>query len=389
MNVQTFSRRDTSILGRWWWTIDRWNLGAVLLLVAVGILLSFAASPAVADRLRLGGFYFVKRHIMMVPMALLAMLFMSMLSPRNIRRAAVLLFFVSVILLILTLFIGVEVKGARRWVSFAGFSVQASEFVKPAFAVIIAWMLSEAHKTPQFPGLSVAFAFLCGVLGLLLLQPDLGMSVVITLTWICQVFVAGLPIIWLVMLAVLAFVGLVGAYVFLPHVARRIDQFLNPSSLDPRHDLYQIQQSLDAFGQGGFLGRGPGEGLVKRHVPDAHADFVFAVAGEEFGLVLCLLIVFIFSFFVMRALTKSLMNTNLFAMLAVVGLVAQFGLQALINMASSLHLIPTKGMTMPFISYGGSSMVALGIAVGMILAFTRKNHGTVLQSSLHQEERVG
>ena len=380
MGVQTFSRRDTSILGNWWWTIDRWNLGAVLLLVTIGTLLSFAASPAVADRLNLGGFYFVKRHIMMVPFALSAMMFMSLLSMRNIRRIAFLLFLGSVILLIMTLFIGVEVKGARRWVSLAGFSIQASEFIKPAFAVLIAWILSEVHKTPQFPGLSVAFVVLCGVLSLLLLQPDLGMSVVITLTWICQVFIAGLPIIWLVMVAFVAFVGFIGAYVFLPHVARRVDQFLDPASGDPRHDLYQIQQSLEAFGNGGLLGRGPGEGIVKRHVPDAHADFVFAVAGEEFGLVLCLLIVLIFSFVVVRALTKSLMSTNLFAMLAVVGLVTQFGMQALINMASSLHLIPTKGMTMPFISYGGSSMIALGIATGMILAFTRKSHGTVLQT---------
>lgn len=377
MNIETFSRKDTSILGRWWWTVDRWNLSAIFLLILVGILLSFAASPAVADRLRLGSFYFVKRHILMIPFALLSIFALSMFSQKNIRRFGFLLFGGSLVLLILTLIIGMEVKGARRWVNFAGFSIQASEFMKPAFAVITAWILSQTHKNPSFPGLSVAFGGLCLVLSLLLLQPDLGMSVVTTLTWICQVFVAGLPIIWLVIVGVGALFGLLGAYVFLPHVARRIDQFLDPASGNPNHDLYQIERSLGAFGNGGFFGVGPGEGVVKRHVPDAHADFVFAVAGEEFGFILCVIIVCLFGFIVVRSLTKSVLSTHLFPMLAVVGLVTQFGLQSLINMASSLHLIPTKGMTMPFISYGGSSMVAIGIALGMILGLTRKSHGSI------------
>ncbi len=380
MAIETFSRRDTSLLGRWWWTIDRWNLSAIFLLVLIGALLSFAASPSVADRLNLGSFYFVKRHFLMAPLALGAIFFVSMMSLQNIRRLGFLLFIIASVLLILTLFIGMEVKGARRWVNFAGFSIQASEFMKPAFAVVIAWVLSKAHKNPRFPGLSTAFGLLCFVLSLLLLQPDLGMSVVITLTWICQVFVAGLPIIWMVILGVMALFGLLGAYIFLPHVARRIDQFLNPVSGDPTHDLYQVEQSLGAFGNGGFFGMGPGEGIVKRHVPDAHADFVFAVAGEEFGLILCLVIVGVFAFIVIRALTKSILGTSLFSMLAVVGLVAQFGLQALINMASSLHLIPTKGMTMPFISYGGSSMIAIGIGLGIVLSMTRRSHGIIGES---------
>lgn len=375
MTIQTFSRRDTSIIGRWWWTVDRWNLSAILLLILIGVLLSFSASPAVADRLNLGSFYFVKRHIFMIPFALTAILIVSLLSQKSIRRLAFLMLGTGILLLILTLFMGIEVKGARRWISIGGFSLQGSEFVKPAFSVVVAWILSQTHKNHNFPGLTTAFFLLCVVLGLILLQPDLGMSVVLTLTWICQVFVAGLPIIWLVMVGVMALFGLLGAYFFLPHVARRIDQFLNPFSGDPRHDLYQIEQSLGAFGNGGIFGMGPGEGIVKRHVPDAHADFVFAVAGEEFGLILCLVIVGIFSFIVVRALTKSLLCTNLFSMLATVGLVTQFGLQALVNMASSLHLIPTKGMTMPFMSYGGSSMIAIGLALGIILALTRKNHG--------------
>lgn len=380
MSIRTFSRRDTSILGRWWWTIDRWNLGAVLLLMVIGVLLSFAASPAVADRLNLGSFYFVKRHMLMIPFAMLAMFFISLLSPGDIRRLSLLGFIGCVIALAATLVVGVEVKGARRWINIAGFSLQASEFMKPFFAVLIAWMLSETQKRPNFPGLSISFALLCLVLSLLLLQPDLGMSVVTTLTWIAQLFVAGMPIVWMVILAVLALVGIVGAYIFLPHVAKRIDQFIDPSNIgDPKTELYQIQQSLDAFSNGGFFGKGPGEGIVKRHVPDAHADFVFSVAGEEFGLIVCVLIVLIFAFIVIRALTKSLTNGNLFTLLATAGVITQFGLQALINMASSLHLIPTKGMTMPFISYGGSSLIALGIAIGFVFALTKKQHGGILK----------
>lgn len=379
MNIPTFSRRDTSVLGKWWWTIDRWNLSAVFLLMLMGVMLSFSASPAVADRLNLGSFYFVKRHILMIPFALLAMLILSLGSPKDIRKFSLLGFALCTVALIATLLVGVEVKGARRWINLGGMSLQASEFMKPFFAVMTAWVLSHAHKNHRFPGLTLSFGLLCGVLGLLLLQPDLGMSVVMTSTWIAQLFIAGMPIIWMVVLGVTALFGIVGAYILLPHVAKRIDQFLDPaSSPDVKNELYQIHQSLDAFANGGVLGKGPGEGIVKRFVPDAHADFVFAVAGEEFGLFLCLLIVGIFAFIVIRSLIKSISHGNLFALLAVVGLISQFGLQAVINMASSLHLIPTKGMTMPFISYGGSSLVALGIALGMVFALTRKQHGSVV-----------
>lgn len=366
-------------MGRWWWTVDRWNFAAIILLILVGMLLSFAASPAVADRLRLGSFYFVKRHAVMVPVALVFLFAFSMMSQKMVRRLHFLIFITSCVLIGLTLFVGVEVKGARRWINLGGFSLQASEFLKPSFAMVVAWLLAQTHKVPGFPGLSSAFGVVCVSLALLLLQPDLGMSVVITLSWICQVFVAGLPIIWLVILGVLALFGLLGAYTFLPHVARRIDQFLEPASNNPNHDLYQIKQSLGAFSHGGFLGVGPGEGIVKRHVPDAHADFVFSVAGEEFGFVLCLIIVGLFSFIVIRALVKSLLTTQLFPMLAIVGIMAQFGFQTLINMASSLHLIPTKGMTMPFMSYGGSSMIAIAIALGTMLSLTRQHHGIIAE----------
>ncbi|MES2252421.1 MAG: putative peptidoglycan glycosyltransferase FtsW [Pseudomonadota bacterium] len=377
MTKTIFSRRDTSVIGRWWWTVDRWSLGAILVIIALGVLLSFAASPPVANRLNLGTFFFVKRHLIMVPPALLIMFGISLLTPLHIRRLASFVYLVGVIMLVATLFYGIEIKGAKRWLMLAGISLQASEFIKPAFAVLAAWMLAEKYKDPEFPGLSVSLVLLIVLMVLLLLQPDLGMTLVLISTWIGQLFVAGMPLIWMGILAGLGIVCLCSAYFLFPHVARRMDQFFDPSAGDPKQDLYQVTQSLKAFMQGGFFGRGPGEGIVKKNVPDAHADFVFAVAGEEFGLFLCLFMVALFAFIVLRSLMRSMQDSSLFVMMAASGLVIQFGLQAFVNMASALHLIPTKGMTMPFVSYGGSSLIALAIAMGMLLGLTRKRHGVV------------
>jgi cell division protein FtsW len=377
MTKTIFSRRDTSVIGRWWWTVDRWSLGAILFIIGLGVLLSFAASPPVANRLNLGTFFFVKRHLIMVPPALLIMFGISLLTPLHIRRLASFVYLTGVVMLIATLFYGIEIKGARRWLMLAGMSLQASEFIKPAFAVLAAWMLAEKYKDPEFPGLSVSMVLLVILMVLLLLQPDLGMTLVLISTWIGQLFVAGMPLIWMGILAALGIVCLCGAYFLFPHVAKRMDQFFDPSAGDPKQDLYQVTQSLKAFTQGGLFGRGPGEGIVKKNVPDAHADFVFAVAGEEFGLFLCLFIVALFAFVVLRSLMRAMQDSSLFVMMAASGLVIQFGLQAFVNMASALHLIPTKGMTMPFVSYGGSSLIALAIAMGMLLGLTRKRHGVV------------
>ena len=377
MTKTIFSRRDTSVIGRWWWTVDRWSLGAILVIIGLGVLLSFAASPPVANRLNLGTFFFVKRHLIMVPPALLIMFGISLLTPLHIRRLASFVYLTGVVMLIATLLYGIEIKGAKRWLMLAGMSLQASEFIKPAFAVLAAWMLAEKYKDREFPGLSVSMVLLLILMVLLLLQPDLGMTLVLISTWVGQLFVAGMPLIWMGILAGLGIVCLCGAYFLFPHVAKRMDQFFDPSAGDPKQDLYQVTQSLKAFTQGGLFGRGPGEGIVKKNVPDAHADFVFAVAGEEFGLFLCLFIVALFAFVVLRSLMRAMQDSSLFVIMAASGLVIQFGLQAFVNMASALHLIPTKGMTMPFISYGGSSLVALAIAMGMLLGLTRKRHGVV------------
>jgi cell division protein FtsW len=372
-----FSRRDTSILGRWWWTVDRWSLGALAILMALGILLSFAASPPVADRLNLGGFYFVKRHVIMMIPTLFVLVSTSLMTPRQIRRLASFVYLAGLFLLVLTITNGMEIKGARRWISFGSFSIQASEFVKPAFAVLVAWMLTERYRNPHFPGMIISTSLLMLFAVLLMMQPDLGMTVVTTGAWIGQLFIAGMPLFWMGLVGAMGVTGLIGAYFFFPHVARRIDQFLDPSAGDPKHDLYQVHQSLEAFMNGGLLGKGPGEGVVKKYIPDAHADFVFAVAGEEFGFILCTIIVGLFAFVVARSFLRIMHESSLFVVLAVGGLIIQFGSQALVNMSSTLHIIPTKGMTMPFISYGGSSLLALAMAMGMVLALTRKRHGAV------------
>ncbi len=377
MFSSNFTRRDISLLGRWWWTVDRWLLASLFIVIGIGVLLSFSASPSVADRLNLGGFFFVKRHILMLGVALIAILSVSMMTAKSIRRLAVVIYLAGLVGLILTLQLGTEIKGARRWLNFGGLSIQVSEFIKPAFALLIGWMLAEKNSSTWFPGFAISCALLTLFVGGLLLQPDLGMTLVVVSTWFGQLFIAGFSLFWMAVAAFSGVIGLIGAYFFFPHVARRIDQFFDPSSGDPRHDLYQVHQSLESFMSGGLFGKGPGEGVIKKNVPDAHADFVFAVAGEEFGLFLCLLLVGLFFFITLRSLWRAMSVESQFVMLGVSGIVIQFSLQAIVNMASSLHLIPTKGMTMPFVSYGGSSLVALGIAMGMVLSLTRQRYGVL------------
>lgn len=367
-----FTRADTSILGQWWWTVDRWSLAAIAALMAFGALLAAASSPAVAERIGLDEFYFIKRHFMLLPVAIATILAVSVMTPTQVRRMAIIAFLGCLALLAATLLFGIEIKGARRWLSIAGFSLQATEFVKPMFAVVAAWLFSEAAHDPRFPGRLICTGLFAAVIALVIAQPDLGQAVVITSVWMAQFFLAGLPM-WLVAgLVVLGVSGLIGSYFTLSHVASRIDRFIDPKS----GDTYQIERSIEAFSSGGLFGRGPGEGQVKQVLPDAHADFVFAVAGEELGLFVALFIVTLFAFIVLRGMTRAMSEQNLFILLAVAGLLVQFGVQALINMGSSLQLIPTKGMTLPFISYGGSSLLGVALGLGMTLALTRRRLGS-------------
>ncbi|MGE5504496.1 MAG: putative lipid II flippase FtsW [Actinomycetota bacterium] len=366
-----FGRTDTSVLGRWWWTVDRWSIAALFALVGIGLLLTMAASPAVAERIGANSFHFVRRQFVFLAPALVAMLAVSLLSPRQVRRVAVIGFLGAVALLVGVLIFGAEVKGAKRWLTLAGISIQPSEFVKPTFAVVAAWMFSESRLNPGFPGKTIATALYGVVALLLLLQPDVGQTLIVSAIWGAQFFLAGLPMVLVLGLVGLGVVGGVGAYFVFPHVHSRVERFLDPSS----GDAYQVATALNAFRNGGLFGRGPGEGRVKLVLPDAHTDFILAVGGEEFGVLLCLAVVALFAFIVLRGFSRILKEDNLFVVLATAGLLVQFGLQAIINMASTLRLMPTKGMTLPFISYGGSSMLALALGMGMVLALTRTRYG--------------
>jgi cell division protein FtsW len=368
----TFGRTDTSVLGRWWWTVDRWTIAAILMLVGTGVLLTMAASPAVAERIGADSFHFVRRQFIFLVPALVVIIGISLLSPRQVRRIASIGFLGSMVLLVAVLFFAPEVKGATRWLTIAGISIQPSEFVKPTFAVVSAWMFSEARLNPGFPGKAIATGLFGLVALLLLLQPDVGQTLIVSAIWGAQFFLAGLPMILVAGLGIMAVVGGIGAYFTFSHVQSRIDRFLDPGS----GDAYQVMTALNAFKNGGIFGRGPGEGRVKLVLPDAHTDFILAVAGEEFGVVLCLGVLALFAFVVLRGLSRVMKEENLFVVLATAGLLVQFGLQAMINMASTLRLMPTKGMTLPFISYGGSSMLALALGMGMVLALTRTRFGS-------------
>lgn len=361
------SRADTSIIAEWWRTVDRLLMGMIILLMLCGILISFAASPAVAERIGLDSLHFTIRHAFFLIPSIGIMVGLSFLSPRNVRRVAFILFIGSVVALLATLFFAPEVKGSRRWISIFGFSLQASEFVKPAFVVITAWLFAENSRRPEIPGNLFSIILFGIVCSLLLAQPDFGQTMLIAMVWGTLFFLAGMPWIWIIGLAGLGVLAMVSAYGFFPHVAGRIDRFITGEG-----DNFQVETGREAIVSGGWLGQGPGEGSVKKYLPDSHADFTFAVAAEEFGIIACLLLVALFGFIVLRGLYKALRERDPYVRLSICGLVILFGVQAMINMAVNLQLIPAKGMTLPFISYGGSSMIAMSIVMGFVLALTRR-----------------
>jgi len=363
----TFSRTDTSLLGRWWWTVDRWTIVAVLLIAALGIVLIMAASPPVAERIGLEPFYFARRQAFYLPAALAVMLATSLLSPKGVRRTAGVMLLISFAATVATLFFGTEVKGATRWLYIAGVSIQPSEFLKPAFAVVCAAVIASSRGREGIVGYPLATALLAAVAGVLVLQPDIGTTLLLGAVWCLQIFLAGCPLVLIALIGAAFVGGGVGAYFMFDHVHQRIDQFLDPAS----GEGYQVKRAIEAFQSGGLFGRGPGEGHVKAVLPDAHADFIFAVAGEEFGVFLCLLLVGLFGFVVLRGFIRAFKDSDLFVLLGAGALLALFGMQALMNMASTMHLIPPKGITLPFISYGGSATIALAWAMGMVLALTR------------------
>lgn len=352
---------------KWWRSIDQQLLIATSILIGISILLVTTASSSVAIRIGASEDFFATRHLAYVGISAVCLLLFTMLSNESAKKIAILGFIINVGLLILVKFYGYEVKGARRWINILGFSLQPSEFIKPCFAVFTGWVFScFTHKNVSFV-VSAAVYLLVAVL--LIIQPDLGMLITLTGIWGVQLFIAGLPYIWIIGAFISMTIGMLLAYEFLPHVTARIDSFLNPNL----HENYQVSQSLNAFKHGGLFGTGPGEGTIKHNIPDSHADFIFAVAGEEFGSVLCSFISLVFAFIVLRGIIGLIRKKDEFTILASAGILSQLALQSIINMGVSLNLLPTKGMTLPFISYGGSSTISIGIAIGMLLTFSKTN----------------
>ncbi|MBX9909929.1 MAG: putative lipid II flippase FtsW [Beijerinckiaceae bacterium] len=363
------SRAEPSFSGRWWWSVDRVILGALITLMVSGVVLLMAGGPPVAERLGLSTFHFVNRQAVYLLAALAIVLSVSFLSPRQVRRAALLIFAASLAMVVATLYLGVEVKGARRWLTLGPLgSIQPSEFMKPAFVVLSAWAFAEGTRRPDLPGTWLAFLLLPITITPLVLQPDFGQTVLVSLVWCGLFFVAGLHWFWVLGLGGAGAFGILIAYQLVPHVRARIERFMDKGS----GDTFQIDTALESFSSGGWLGKGPGEGTVKRILPDAHTDFIFAVTAEEFGIVVCILLVMLFALIVLRSLLVAQKAEDPFMRLAVTGLALLFGIQAAINMMVNLHMMPAKGMTLPFISYGGSSLISLAIGTGFLLALTRK-----------------
>jgi cell division protein FtsW len=361
-----FSRADNTLIARWWLTVDRWTLGALCLLVGCGYIMVLAASPAVAERIHASREMFIVKQLVFLALALCIIVAVSMLPSRLVRQLALIGCGLALLATAMTLVFGVETKGAARWISIAGNRIQPSEFLKPCFAMTTAWLLARQRREPRFQGALIALVLFLTIVMILKKQPDVGMMAVIGAVFLIQLFISGINMIWIGLCLGLAGGGGMLLYTLLPHVRRRFDQFMYGKGGN-----YQIDKVMEAFANGGLTGRGAGEGSVKDSIPDVHADVVFAVVGEEFGLIVCLLLVGVFAFIVLRGLLRLMREQDVFVVLAGGGLIAGFGLQAMVNLFSTLGMMPTKGMTLPFISYGGSSAVAVGLGMGMLLSLTR------------------
>ncbi|MFN3352129.1 MAG: putative lipid II flippase FtsW [Brevundimonas sp.] len=381
-----FSRNDTSPVAKWFWTVDRGLLGAALALMGLGVMLSFASSPAAinADESITDPFHYAWRMLVFSAGGLVVMLTASLMSPRGVRRIAVLALVGAIGVMLLLPFIGNEVKGASRWVDLGPFSLQPSEFAKPGLIVFAAWMFAETQKGKGVPGVSIAFLAYAITVGLLLIQPDIGQTLLITTTFMAVFFMAGVPFKWMAVLMSLALAGMASLYFLFDHVRARVAKFVSPGV----EDTHQIDRASEAIRAGGLVGRGVGEGVMKRHVPDLHTDFIYSVGAEEFGLVLSLILIGLYAYIVLKGMRRAMRLTDPFEQTAAAGLFMLIGLQASINVAVNLNLIPTKGMTLPFISYGGSSMLAMALTMGFALALTRRRPGAYEPGGTLERRRI-
>lgn len=378
--MQVFKRSDTSPLAEWWRTVDKGLIAAALILLGAGIVLSLAAGPAAAAKLDIEDpFHFVYRQAGFVLAAIGVLLGSSLLDPVWARRVCLMLFVLCFLLMAGLLLFGHEAKGATRWIRLWGTTFQPSEIIKPALVVLTAWLLAQRDKFPAGPWAPIAFAFYAVTVGLLLLQPDVGQSALVTAAFVIVFFVAGLPWMWVGVFAVLGTILPVLLYSIIPHVRFRVDSFLNPTD----YDTYQIDKARQAIERGGLFGVGPGEGTVKRVLPDAHTDFVYAVAGEEFGLLLLVALTVIFAVIAIKGIMEASKQADIYQRAAGVGLYAIFGLQAAVNMSVNLSLIPPKGMTLPLVSSGGSSLLGSALTLGLALALTRKQPESTLSHLRH------
>ena len=368
------SRSDRGLLAQWWFTVDRGLMTAVLLLMAAGVLISMAASPPVAERIGLDSFHFLRSQLVFLAPAIVVLLSMSFLTPIQARRAGFLMFFAALAMMVAAILWGPEIKGANRWINFGPIGLQPSEFAKPGFVVAAAWFLAERTRRPEMPGLMIAAVLGAMFVGLLVIQPDFGQTALVVLTFGAMLLIYGIP--WIVVLGLVGLTAsaVLAVYSQVPHVTSRIDRFLNPD----KGDTFQIDTAIQAFNHGGALGTGPGGGVAKQILPDAHTDFTFAVVGEEFGLIACLILMALFAFIVLRILQRAQSEPDPFPALAISGLAIVFGFQAVINMGVNVSLLPAKGMTLPFISYGGSSLIGMAFAMGLVLALSRKRPGMAL-----------
>ncbi len=365
-------RTHRSPFFEWWRSVDHITLAFLVCLIGTGIILSMAASPAAAARLQIDNpFYFLYRHIVFAGAGLVGAIILSFFSILNARRVGVIALLGMIVMLIAVMFLGYEVKGAQRWIRIGSFGLQPAEFIKPAFIVFAAWMFAVRKKDPTFPAVGLVFAFYLVIVTLLIRQPDFGQSFLLTLCFAAVFFFAGLSLGWMLFLLGTTAIGAVGAYFTLPHVQTRVDRFLSPGG----EDNYQTDKALEAISNGGFFGRGPGEGAIKYSLPDGHTDFIFAVTVEEFGFLISMFLIILLAGFVIRCFRAALRLNDYFCQLAVAGLATMIGLQAVINLYVNLNMAPPKGMTLPFISYGGSSLLALCFTAGLILAFTRRRPG--------------
>lgn len=369
MTSKHYDRNSLSPISRWWLDIDKINFLIVLGIIVFGLMMTATSSPAIAKRIDVEKFFFLKKQLTFASLALILLVGISFLDQERIKLFALIGLVATIFLLIMVLLFGIEAKGARRWLVIAGFTMQPSEFAKTFFVIFNAYILQKYNNAKWTLKYGISTGLFLFLVALLILQPDFGMTLTLAILWFAQLFIFGLPIMLVIIFVILGVIGAIGAYIALPHVEDRINKFLDSDGKN-----YQVERSIDAFVNGSFFGQGPGNGVVKRFIPDAHTDFVFAVIGEEYGILTCILVIAVFAYLITRIIKSALDEENMFAYLSLFGLMMQFTTQIIVNIGANLRLLPAKGMTLPFISYGGSSMIAMSICFGLVLAFTKRKY---------------